>query len=146
MHVLEHEHGRAVLAERLEKPAPRGKRLHPAALSRRDGSGLQPHQRSQVTGDPLAFPMFAHDGVHGLTQLLRRRISRVRLEDPGFVVDHLSECAQNATPSPYASDRPRRHRTGPELWRAPNNAITPSPMNLATTPPVRSTDERSRRW
>ena len=99
--VLEHEHQRPLLGERLEK-APPGRERFPR--SRRAGSRSN---RAVVAGAPRATRLRGVRGEigDGAPQLRGRLVAEVALEDVRLGFHDLAE-GPEVIPSPYGSDRP----------------------------------------
>ena len=81
--VLEDEHGRALLGDSLQEPAPGGEEL--LALGR--GGRLDPEQGQQALPEPLALVALGEDGG----ELLLRDGGRVDFEDAGVRLQDLPE-------------------------------------------------------
>src|SRR5919106_4077534 len=87
--VLEDEHERPLLAERLEEPPPGGEGLS-SAIAARLLCG-QADERAEVGLEPRRLRLVRHDPLDRLAQLARRLLRRIRFEDAGLGLDHLSE-------------------------------------------------------
>ncbi len=81
--VLEHEHGRTLLGDPLQEPAPGGEQL--LALGRR--GRLDPEQGQQPLPEPLPLVAVGEDGA----ELLLRDRGRIGLEDAGVRLQDLPE-------------------------------------------------------
>ncbi len=90
LEVLEHEHERAPLGERLEEPAPGGERLA-AVIGGQLLVAREPHERLEVSGDPLRVGRLGNDGPNRVCELLGRDLRRIGLEDAGLGLRHLAQ-------------------------------------------------------
>ena len=88
--VLEHEDGRALLAERLEEAPPGGERLA-AAVSSDAELGAEPDERPQVGRDPVCLRRDVEEGRDRLGELPLRLVGSVRLENAGLRLCHLAQ-------------------------------------------------------
>ena len=106
--VLEHEHGRATLGQRLEEAAPRRDRLARAGR-RRAVAGAEPDERPQVPLHPAPLAVVRERRSATARRELRRRATSAESDSriPACALT-ISPSAQKATPSPYGSDRPWR--------------------------------------
>src|SRR5712671_6688110 len=90
MEILEHEHERPLLGERLQIPPPRREGLT-ATVAAAAGLALESDEGAKVRLDPAGVADVV-DGVSDRrSQLLRRLGLRVALEDPGLRLDDFRE-------------------------------------------------------
>ena len=88
--VLEDEHGRPLLGQRLDESTPGPERLVEARLSRRSGQ-LDAGQREEVALEPRGLRLVGGDVAHGARNLRRGLVRPVRLEDAGLRLDDLRQ-------------------------------------------------------
>ena len=89
LQVVEHEHERSPLGQRLEERPPRGEQLG-AAIAERHVLRHQTHQGSEARRDPVALG-FGNDLVDRARELLRRHGRGVVLVDPRLCLHDLAE-------------------------------------------------------
>jgi hypothetical protein len=93
--VLEYEHERSLLCQRLQEAAPRGESVRAAVCC--GVFGLEPDERAQVPLKPATI-LLARDGHgHRRPQLRLRLVRVVGLEDPGLRLDDLGERPEGDT-------------------------------------------------
>jgi hypothetical protein len=97
--ILEHEHQRPSLGERLQIPPPRRECLATTVTSEHRFA-LEPNERAKVRLDPAGVTRVVDRIGNRGSQLLRSLRLGVSLEDPGLRALTTSASAQNATPSP----------------------------------------------
>ena len=88
--VLEHEHERVALRQRLEKASP-GRRRFALAVAARGAVGLEARQRPQVLFDPGGLRFVADQVRHGRPELGVRLVGGVGVQDAGLGGDHLAQ-------------------------------------------------------
>jgi hypothetical protein len=91
--VLHHQHGGALLGQRLQEPPPAGERL-PLPLAAQLPGALQPHERTQVSGDPGRLLTVADHVGDGPGELGLGRLGRIGFEDAGLGLDDLAQRPQ----------------------------------------------------
>ena len=87
--VLEDEHGRAGVGQRLEETTPRRERLGPAVV--RALLAAQPEQRPDVGEHPFGLVRLGQERLDGVRELGVRDLGRVVLEDARLRLRHLAE-------------------------------------------------------
>jgi len=90
MQVLEDEHERALVCERLEEVSPGRECLGPKV----GGAGLataEADKNAQIRREPAGFGRILDDPAHGLPDLALDRLGRVPLQDAGLRLHHLLE-------------------------------------------------------
>ena len=88
--VLEDEHERVLLGQRLEEPAPGPEGLA-AVVARVLRRPAEPDQRPEVLEDPPGLHLVVDDRGHGGAELLGGGVGSVRLEDARLCLHHLAE-------------------------------------------------------
>jgi len=88
--VLEDEHERPALGERLEESAPRGERLV-AAVAARIGFAGDPHEWPQVALDPVCALLVGNEIRDRLVQLRLGGVGGIGLEDACLRLHHLAD-------------------------------------------------------
>ena len=88
--ILEDEHQRPLLGQRLEQAAPRRERLV-AAVARVLAGRAEADERAQEAADPAALRLVGEDVLEHRGQLRLGGVERVALEDPGLRLHDLAE-------------------------------------------------------
>ena len=88
--ILEHEHERPLLGQRLEQ-APPGRERLVAAVARVLARRAETNERAQETADPAALRLVGEDVVEHGRELRLGGVERVALEDPGVRLHDLAE-------------------------------------------------------
>ena len=90
MQILEDEHQRTLIGERLEQLAPGRERLA-AVVAAKLATSLGADEQAEVALDPVGIVIVGDYCAHGARQLGDRLICRVRLEDARLGFDDLAE-------------------------------------------------------
>ena len=88
--ILEDEHERPLLGERLEQPAPRGERLG-APVARLVAAAGEPRERVEVGGDPATLLRLGQQLAEHRVELPLHRGDVVGLENAGLRLHDLAE-------------------------------------------------------
>jgi len=88
--VLEHEHERALLGERLEEAPPGGERLA-ATVAAEPRVGFHSDEGAEVQFDPAGVTLVVDGGIDGLAKLLGSLGLGVPLVDASLRLDDLSQ-------------------------------------------------------
>lgn len=93
MEILQHEHERPLICERLQESAPRRERhvAVPAGIC----TALNADERSEVALHPDSVSVVDDERPHSPPELCRRVWLRVRLEDARLRLDDLPECPES---------------------------------------------------
>ena len=91
--VLNHQHGRALLGQRLQEPPPGRERLHPPVAAKLHAAG-QPHQGRQVLSHPGRLRLLADEAGDRPLQLGGGLLGRIGVQDAGLGLDDLPQRPQ----------------------------------------------------
>ena len=90
LEILEDEHERPPLRDRLEQPPPRRERLARTSGGCRVGRA-EPHERACGSHDPVPLRLVGHEPVNPCHELAGRCLRVVALQDPELGLDDLAE-------------------------------------------------------